>query len=470
MTETLNSLWKGTRRFLRTRTFLRHSLFLNASYLSVANLTRSASGFVFWFLAARLYSKETLGLAAAVTSAMLLMGTISYLGLGQGLVRFLPQSKRRPLLVNASLALITLACGLAALVFLVGIKWWSPALTGTLTGWLAGSAFVGLSVGYILYEALTSVFIGLRTARNVFILAVLSGGLRIGMLPLMWLVSRDALFLFVAYGTPLLVSFIVGLSVLLPRCLPGYRLSLKQVSPGEKPELARRENPQIVTAETGGNDNPPMGISLFRTVVPYSLANYVNNFLWMAPMRLFPLIALNTLGEEAAADLYIAWLVASSIEVLSGSLAISLFAEGSSVRDRISEDTRRTLWGGLLVTGTCATVLLIFARPIVLVFGTEYSSEAAQLLRLFGIAIVLGVVPTTYMGMARAEGLMGSLIGISAVRASVVLFAGIILAVNVGVSGIGMAWIGAQTVAAGLVAMRMLRRVKAPLLADKIGE
>jgi O-antigen/teichoic acid export membrane protein len=196
----------------------------------------------------------------------------------------------------------------------------------------------------------------------------------------------------------------------------------------------------------------------------FSLANYVNGFLWSAPAYLFPIVVINILGEQATADFYIAWLVTNTMTMFSASLATSLFAEGSNASDRLLQDAKRTLWGGLLVTGLCASVLCVLARPVLLIFGEEYSTEAVGLVRVLSLAVFLGVIPTTYAAIARVKKWMGSVIGIAAVRAVLALVAGAWLIALYGPIGLGIAWVGAQAVAGGLAVFLMMSKTKKPLI------
>src|SRR5205814_638190 len=75
----------------------------NASSLVGTTVLTSALGFVFWWLAARTYSAEIVGLAAAATSAMSLLGNLAVLGLGTLLIAELGRQRHdsRSLILTA---------------------------------------------------------------------------------------------------------------------------------------------------------------------------------------------------------------------------------------------------------------------------------------------------------------------------------------------------------------------------------
>ncbi len=196
----------------------------------------------------------------------------------------------------------------------------------------------------------------------------------------------------------------------------------------------------------------------------------MNNLLWMAPSRILPLIVLNILGDLSAADFYISWLLVNAVGMVPASLSTSLFVEGSTESDKLPEKSRRALWSGLLVTGVCVAGLTILARPILMIFGEDYTGKAISLVRLLSFAVFIGVIPTIYTGIARAKKWIGSLIGISGLRAVVSMVTAIYLATAYGLSGIGVAWIGAQILVAGFVVILMHRRRKMSFLISKFGD
>ena len=104
-------------------TALRHEpLFANAFFLWVNYAVVALSGFAFWTMAARIYSVEEVGLGSATLSAIMLLALVSHLGLGMGLVRFLPEAiERGPSLVNLALSVSGLMALLASAFFIAGL-------------------------------------------------------------------------------------------------------------------------------------------------------------------------------------------------------------------------------------------------------------------------------------------------------------------------------------------------------------
>ena len=101
----LRKLWDDVLAIVHShykiKSLLRIPLYLNAAYLMLANLANALFGFVFWIIAARLYTAEAVGVASAILSAASLLTMLSSLGLGYGLIRFLKSSNNPTILINS---------------------------------------------------------------------------------------------------------------------------------------------------------------------------------------------------------------------------------------------------------------------------------------------------------------------------------------------------------------------------------
>ena len=97
----------------------------NALFLLLSSGTMGIFGFVFWLLAAHLYSSASVGRAATVISAVTVISYISDLGLNITLVRILPTSRdadaeiNTALLLTGALAMVVATCYLIVVPSLV---------------------------------------------------------------------------------------------------------------------------------------------------------------------------------------------------------------------------------------------------------------------------------------------------------------------------------------------------------------
>lgn len=105
-------------------------LFKNAAWLSGSTLINSGLGFVYWWLAARLFPPAAVGLGSAIVSAMMLLGIVGMLGLGTLLIGELPR-RRAEAKSLLSTALLTSggAAAILGLLFTYTTPWFSSELS-----------------------------------------------------------------------------------------------------------------------------------------------------------------------------------------------------------------------------------------------------------------------------------------------------------------------------------------------------
>ena len=93
---------------------LRLPLFRNAAYLWLNTIVLSGFGFVFWGTSARLYPADAVGYGASAIAAITLVAGLSHLGLGFGIIRFLPERRQSAVgLINSALLATAIASLLA---------------------------------------------------------------------------------------------------------------------------------------------------------------------------------------------------------------------------------------------------------------------------------------------------------------------------------------------------------------------
>src|SRR5437763_6537623 len=102
-------------------------ILLNAGSLVGTTVVTSALGFAYWWLAARQFSPQAIGLASAAISAMILLGTFGMLGLGTLLVGELPHQQGKEVsLISAALILVGGVGGCLGIVFAAVSAYLSP--------------------------------------------------------------------------------------------------------------------------------------------------------------------------------------------------------------------------------------------------------------------------------------------------------------------------------------------------------
>ena len=407
------------------------SLYSNAFYLMIAGATNAILGFVFWILAARFYSPEAVGLASATISAVGLLVMFCSLGLGMGLIRFLPHSgESASSMVNTVFTIGVLASIVAAAIFVAGLGFWSPALLFLRQNSIYLAAFVLFTIAYNITHFADQVFIAQRRAR--FLLAK---NLIFSLLKLLLVILLAAFFqsfgIFASWGVSLGVALLVSLFLFLPRAQPGYR-------------------PFFAIDRRAIND-----------MLRFSFANYLAVFLWGAPVYVIPIMVVNLLGAEANAYFYIAWAVASVLTMIASATATSLFAEGSHDEERLGLNTWRTLKMTYLILVPAVILILAIAPQLLLLFGGSYSENATTLLRILAISALPLVTNYIYLETKRVKKKLKIVIGLSAFAGAATLGLTYLLLPLMGVNGAGIAWLSTQGIIALVIVANWLKQRQA---------
>jgi O-antigen/teichoic acid export membrane protein len=407
---------------------LRTPLFTNAFYLWGTAAGAAVAGFAFWALVARLYDADEVGLGSAALSIVTLLAMFSHLGLGTGLIRFLPESgEGGPRLANAVFTTSVVGAVVSSAVFLVGVSLWAPSLDFLREQPLYTLAFISFVIASTLFAVQTYAFMAIRKAKYILVQVTFLQLTRLA-LPLM-AVSFGAFGIVASGGIATALGALIGFA-LLAKGLPGYR--------------------------PGGVADPASVFKLF----PFSLANYVADSLLLTPGLILPLVVVGLLGSTEAAYFYMAWFLGYLLTSASAYLALSLFAEGSYDPRALRVLSRNAVAGALAVAAGGALFLLLLGDRLLLAFGRDYATEGATLLRLVALAALPAAVVNVYLGALRVRRQVGELVIIAgAVAVTTVALSSALLPV-MGLAGAGVGNGLGQGLGLAIVLTRMLTTVE----------
>jgi len=407
---------------------LRTPLFTNAFYLWGTAAGAAVAGFAFWALVARLYDADEVGLGSAALSIVTLLAMFSHLGLGTGLIRFLPESGAGgPRLANAVFTTSVVGAVVSSAVFLVGVSLWAPSLDFLREQPLYAVAFISFVIASTLYAVQTYAFMAIRKAKYILVQVTFLQLTRLA-LPLM-AVSFGAFGIVASGGIATALGALIGFA-LLAKGLPGYR--------------------------PGGVADPASVFKLF----PFSLANYVADSLLLTPGLILPLVVVGLLGSTEAAYFYMAWFLGYLLTSASSYLALSLFAEGSYDPGALHALSRNAVAGALAVAAVGALFLLLLGDRLLLAFGRDYATEGVMLLRLVALAALPAAVVNVYLGALRVRRQVGELVIIAgAVAVTTVALSSALLPV-MGLAGAGVGNGLGQGLGLTIVLTRMLTTVE----------
>ena len=411
----------------KLRQLLHIPLYSNALYLMVANVFSALCGYAFWIIAARFYPTEEVGLASAVIAAMGLLSSLANLGLGYGLIRFLPHSGvKTNSLLNSSFTISIIASLLIALIFLGGLGFWSPALLFLRRDPMLIAAYIIFTIAFTLKWTASEALVAKRRSSFVLVGEIIFNLLR---LPLIILMSEvfHSFGIFGSYSISLWVALLFNILLFLPRVQPSYRPRLT---------IGREIN----------------------ELVHFSSGNYLANLLKGTPGMVLPIMIINILGAESTAYYYIAWLITSALIMVVEATSFSLFAEGSHEEQRLGLNVGRSLKMLFLILVPAVILVWAFADKLLLAFGSSYSESATTLLRILTLSIIPLAINTVYFSIKRVEKKLTILIAATAFLAVATLALSYILLFRMGITGIGIAWLTSQGILALLIVAGFLKR------------
>ncbi len=351
-------------------------LYRNAYALMFNTVATSGLGVVYWVLAARIYPPETVGLNATLLSAMIFLAGLAQLNLKGVLIRFLPiAASQTPRLILASyLISIALALLLGAL-FVIGIGWFAPALNELRANPLLGVWFIASAMTWCIFALQDNVLTGLRQTH--------------------WVPFENTLFalakiiLLVLLATPWLADYSIFASWTLPVLLAIVPINIL---------IFRRLLPRNL--KFSAPNAPPIE---WRALARYVGGDYVGSLFALALVTALPLLVTQHAGAAANAYFYLAWVIASSLQLLNINLATSFTVEAAAQPHDLGACTRRFLRHAARLQ-IPLTALLILVAPFVLqLFGRAYADEGVTLLRLLAFAALPHLVNALFISIARVQ-------------------------------------------------------------------
>lgn len=368
-------------------------------------------GFVYWWIAARLFPATEVGFAAACISAMQLLAMLATWGCGTLLIG---ESQRRD--DGASRLIVSLSVGTGILGFLFGLVFAviAPRLVTDLQP-LGGN---------VINAALFALGVALTTATLVLDQAVL--GLQRGTLQVirnaifastkLLLLIPAGLFLSQRYSFGIYLTWVLGSLVSL-----GWLISrrfLNDVHPRDY--LPRRE--------------------MIRSLGRAALQHHFLNIALQASSLLLPLIVTVTLSSVQNAYFYTAWMIVGFVFVPPVALSVSLYAAASSA-GTLARKLRFTLGAAVALGFAANIVILLGANLILRPFGDSYAEAAATALRFIALGVFGLIVKDHYVALCRIRDRVSSAIPLITIGSIAELAFAAIGSVYSGLTGLAIGWL-----------------------------
>jgi O-antigen/teichoic acid export membrane protein len=391
----------------------------------------SGLGFVFWWVAARLFPPRSLGIAGAAVSAMMLLSSIGLMGMGSVLIRDLPRHRgREPSLILSGLFVAGgVSAGLAVLFALI-----SPLISADLGVLAAGPGPILLfafgtaitAVGVVLDRAL----IGMLMAPAQLIRNTIMSIAKLAILP--------AAALFAFSGLEIFAAWTVG-TVLSMLALAAWGLM----------RMGRR----LLAAPDW---------SILGGLTGAAWWHHVLNLTLQAPTWVMPLVVTAVASAETNAAFYVALLLVSFIWYVPGVFEVSLFAVGSQTRGIVPRDLRLSLGVSTAAALLSIAGTVLLGDRVLAFFHPAFAAQAATALVIMSIGSLPLVIKNHYVAIHRVHFQERSAALVSML--TVLLEAGLATAglVAGGLTGLAIGWLVAMSFEAAAMSPAVIREFNHP--------
>lgn len=410
-------------------TFLAHirvPLYRNGYALVLSSMITASLGILYWILAARIYSTETIGINSAALSVIVFLANLSQLNLMNALNRFIPRAgKATPKLVIFAYLTSSVLALITGLIFLLGLNLWAPALDFLKSNLLSSIWFILSVVSWCIFVQQDSTLTGLRQATWVPIENTIFAVAKIIFLLLLATpLPRHGVF--VSWTVPVMLTIIPVNLLIFRRLIPTHIRDTQ-------------ERAAIVTAPQ---------------IMHYVIGDYLGSVVWMALNNLLPLLILQRLGAEANAYFYLALTVALALYMVSQNMGLSFITEVASDPTKLELYSRRVLIQTTRLLVPLVAVLVIGAPYILRLFGRDYSEGGATLLRLFCLTALPNIITSLYLSIARVQRRTVAVFKVLTSQAFLILVFTYLLIDHYGLTAVGIAWLSSQTIIAAILSIK----------------
>lgn len=381
---------------------LQDPLYRNSFYILLTLISGALFGFIFWIIAAKIYSQQEVGLNTALISAVGLIAIISFLGLDQSIIRFFPDRNKFTILTTSSLV-ITLSTILFGVIFILGVDLWSPELVLIKNNLLA--FFISL-VAFTLTTPTANAFIALRKSKY-YLYQNLLMNLRVILVLLPFL---GYLGIFLSFGMSSLIATIISYILL-------FRI------------MKSTANDKKLKIDSG----------FLRESFHFSMGNYFFVLFVTIPIYLLPILVLNVLGSGQTAYYYIAYTIASFLYMISSAFSTSLFVEGSH-GESLRKNVIKSFVAIFTILVPLAIIIFILGGYILGFFGKDYI-KGLDLLRVMVVSSFFYSICQVYFSIGKVQKNIKELIMISLIIFVLLVGLSYLLMLIFGILGVGYAWV-----------------------------
>lgn len=417
---------------VRVNELLHDPLHRSATALAANTLISSALGFLFWIVAARFYAPTVVGESAALISALLFLANIAELNLYNALIRFLPTAgKNSSSYALRAYLMVAASSVLVGLVALPLLRQYGVINSLFELGPAGAGCVLAIVFLWTMFAMKDSVAIGARAA-----IWVPAANAAFGVAKLLLLVA-------IAGSAPESGVFVSWLVAMIPALIAMNALAFWRLLPRHAMESAGRQ--ELIS---------PRAVLAFMTIDNLALIGAT------AANYLLPVMVAARAGSEANGYFFVAWSVASTLDVALVNVACSLTVEGARQQERIGELVGALIRRILLVTAPMIALALVLAPVFLSVYGKTYSERSTDLLRVAMLAVIPRVIIVVWMSMNRVRQRLGRIPVVQAFISIPVLTLSWLLLPMFGIIAVGVIHLAVQSTVAMILLPGIARAIR----------
>jgi O-antigen/teichoic acid export membrane protein len=387
-------------------------LVTSAGALAIGATANSVLGFLYWWLAARQFAPQAVGVASAAISMMNLLGHVGEFGLGTLLMGEIPRLPRGAMALICAALLFALMSSTLFGLFYVSVAHQMSQPLGAIVGVPRGDVLfvVGCALtGFII--VLDQVYIGLRRSplqmwRNVGFAVIKLAFLLVAAFVLKQAVDEVAIF-----GTWVLAQ-ICSLLLLTLVLLAGRKTIWHA---------------------------PRFG--MLRPLLRNALAHHLLNVVVQTPGFALPFVVTVVLSPQINAAFYAGWTLLNIVLLVPASLTTVLFALGTFEPATLSSQIRFSLALSTTIGAFAGIGFLVLSPFILGLFSPLYAVLAGSSLRLLGFGILGVMVKFHYIAVQRLRTRVVQAAAILAAGSTLELVAAVAGGRMAGLIGLTLGWL-----------------------------
>ena len=345
-----------------------------ASLIGTTGVT-SVLGFAYWWLAARRFLPEEVGIGSASISVMALLGSFCVLGLGTLLITELPrQPGQEGSLISTALILVGVVGAVVGILFALIAPYLSTQFL-PLRASIVDVIIFGLGVSQ------TAITIVLDQA----LIGLLRGNIQL------W---RNTLFavgkLALLFAASVWIAHTTGMSIYATWTIGGLLslFALVLCLPFNKSWRSRNYLPRW---------------SLLKKLGLSALQHHLLNLALQIPSLLMPVLVTTLLSAKMNAWFYVSWMIVNVVFLIPNALTTVLHAMNAAQPATLAQKARSTIGLAFLASLGANFVLLLGTEQVLGVFGSDYAANAAWSMRFLILAAFPLVIKVHYISICRIQ-------------------------------------------------------------------